>query len=78
MTRRVLVFLVSVLVLVAMMAFASLAFAQESPSCTKGIKTARVASANRQGPPHNPKIPDFANEKAHPAPPFGGCPPTKH
>jgi hypothetical protein len=73
MRRRGLVLLVLVLILVAMTAFAGLAFAQQSPSCTKGIKTAITASKNKQGP----KVPVTKFPKASPtashAPPFGGC-----
>jgi hypothetical protein len=78
MRRRVLALLVLVIVLVATMAFASLAIAQPPANhgCN-GIGIARTASEGRQGPPQGrPKIPEFANEKAHPAPPFGGCPPS--
>jgi len=80
MRRRVLALLVLVLVLMAMVAFAGLALAQAPPAgrgC-QGIKTAIDASERKQGPPQGrPKIPDFANQKAHPAPPFGGCQPPE-
>ncbi len=80
MRRRVLAPLVLVLMIVAMMAFAGgLAFAQQSPSCSKGIKTAIDASKNKQGPPKEAQsgvIPPKTNPKAHPAPPFGGCQPA--
>jgi hypothetical protein len=77
MRRRVLALLVVVLMLVAMTAFAGRAFPspQDSPSCSKGIATAVDAfKGKRQGPPKGrPKIPVFANKKAHPAPGLGGC-----
>jgi hypothetical protein len=70
MRRRVLALFVLVLVLVAMMAFAALAVAQppDKHGCN-GIGRAIIASEGKQGPPKGrPKIPEFANVKAHPAP----------
>jgi hypothetical protein len=78
MRRRVLAPLVVGLMLMAMMAFAGLAYPQpqDSPSCGKGIATARGASTGRQGPPPGKGPPTFTRDlPAHYAPPFGGCPP---
>ena len=77
MRRRVLAPLVLVLMLVAMMAFAGLAFAQPPKgSGCNGIANAREASAGRQGPPKGKGPPMFTRDlPAHNAPPFGGCGP---
>ena len=59
MRRRVLALLVLVIVLVATMAFASLAVAQPPANHGNGIDIARTASEGRQGPPQGrPKIPE--------------------
>jgi hypothetical protein len=75
MRRRVLSLLVLGLMLVAMMAFSGLAFAQppEGSGC-HGIETARHASAGRQGPPKGKGPPMFtADLPATHARPFSGC-----
>jgi hypothetical protein len=77
MRRSVLALLVLARMLVAMMAFAGLAFAlpPEGSGCN-GIGTAREASADRQGPPEGKEPPMFTQDlPAHNAPPFGGCRP---
>jgi hypothetical protein len=79
MRRSVLELLVLALMLVVMIAFAGLAFAQppEESGC-HGIGTASGASAGRQGPPKGKGPPMFtAGLPAHNARGLGGCDPAE-
>jgi len=78
MRSRVLALLVLEFMLVVMMDRAGLALAQPTqPPAGRGcigIKTARGASAGRQGPPEGKGPPPFTDDlPAANVPPFGGC-----